>query len=108
MTYADMNHTMVYADTNHAMVTEHLIRPPGTPPSQCSGYLVRVSPDGELIPPKAPAILDDCQAGEGEIGDLCEVTLWRCRKCRTTLVIAQTTDGTLYGRNEWNKETATV
>jgi hypothetical protein len=87
----------------HSHHTATLIRPPGVPPSECGGTLVRVGPDGGTIDEDEPAIRDDALPHEGNFGELVDVYLRRCISCGETLVEARTISGQgrNYLRNSW-------
>ena len=74
--------------TTHADLTEQITRPPGWPPSQCRGTLFRVDAEGIAIDDEAPAILDSAQAGEGEPGTDVPIRLFKCHRCKATLVVS--------------------
>lgn len=85
----------------HSELSESLLRPPGIPPSTCRGAMARVSPDGTPIDWDAPGIVDEAQASEGDVGQTCEVRLYRCGRCRNCLVVATCPDGERRSRNDW-------
>lgn len=84
----------------HAATTDILIRPPGVPPSTCPGTLRRVDGSGAPLPDDAPPAFDDPISGEGD-GPV-EIRLYRCARCRTTLVVSGEGDRARL-RNAWCK-----
>jgi hypothetical protein len=93
--------------TQHGILSDECTRNPGEPPSGCDGLLDRVTGDGERIEWDAPWMWDDAIPGEAEPGKQVPLALFRCRKCRTTLVVTKcrNAEGKEYlrSRNEWSK-----
>ncbi len=70
------------AITTHAGLTEQVIRRPGMPPSQCPGTLVY-----------SDGMVDAAQEGEGTAGESIAIDIYRCDRCRATLVVAHGSGG---------------
>jgi hypothetical protein len=90
----------------HGELSGLLIRPPGCAPSACPGELHRVNGSGERIENDAGPVIDDAMPGEGSAGATSFIWLYRCERCRATLVVAECRDGSgriwRHQRNEWD------